>query len=101
MTGRVDRRDEAAKIICLDIDELQSDEESKVTSIEVRIPSTGTTTKHLENLASLLSEHPGTCDVYVHLGSKRIWLGADVRINPDNGLLGELRVLLGADSIVS
>ena len=101
MTGRVDRRDEAAKIICLDIDELQSDEESKVTSIEVRIPSTGTTTKHLENLASLLSEHPGTCDVYVHLGSKRIWLGADVRINPDNGLLGELRVLLGADSIIS
>jgi DNA polymerase-3 subunit alpha len=100
VTGRIDRRDEAnTKVICLEIDELKSDEDSRVTSIEVKIPSTGTTTKHLENLSSLLSEHAGNCDVYVHLGSKRIWLGADVRVNPDSGLLGELRVLFGADCL--
>ena len=57
--------------------------------------------KHLENLASLLSEHAGECDVYVHLGSKRIWLGADVRVDPDSGLLGELRVLFGAECILT
>ena len=96
VTGRIDRRDEAnTKVICLEIDELKSDEDSRVTSIA----STGTTTKHLENLSSLLSEHAGNCDVYVHLGSKRIWLGADVRVNPDSGLLGELRVLFGADCL--
>ena len=101
VTGRVDRRDENSKVICLEVEELKSDVESKVTSIDVKIPSTGTTTKHLENLASLLSEHSGECDVYVHLGSKRIWLGADVRVDPDSGLLGELRVLFGADCILT
>ena len=101
VTGRVDRRDENSKIICLEVEELKSDQESKVTSIDVKIPATGTTTKHLENLASLLSEHAGECDVYVHLGSKRIWLGADVRVDPDSGLLGELRVLFGAECILT
>jgi DNA polymerase-3 subunit alpha len=101
VTGRIDRRDEAnTKVICLEIDELKSDEDSKVTSIEIKIPSAGTTTKHLENLSSLLSEHAGNCDVYVHLGSKRIWLGADVRVNPESGLRGELRVLFGADCLL-
>ena len=83
------------------MEELKSDQESKVTSIDVKIPSTGTTTKHLENLSSLLTSHAGECDVYVHLGSKRIWLGADVRVDPDNGLLGELRVLFGSECILN
>jgi len=99
ITGRVDRRDEILKLVCMDVETLKSDEETKISSIEVQIPSTGTTTKHLENLASLLNEHPGECDVYVWIGSKKIWLGSEVRVNPDNGLMGELRVLLGADSI--
>ena len=100
ITGRVDRRDEILKLVCMDVETLKSDEETKISSIEVQIPSTGTTTKHLENLASLLNEHPGECDVYVWIGSKKIWLGSEVRVNPDNGLMGELRVLLGADSIL-
>tara|TARA_B100001250_G_scaffold217731_1_gene186833 strand:- start:128 stop:3622 length:3495 start_codon:yes stop_codon:yes gene_type:complete len=100
ITGRVDRRDEMLKLICMDVETLKSDEETKISSIEVQIPSTGTTTKHLENLASLLNEHPGECDVYVRVGSKKIWLGSEVRVNPENGLMGELRVLLGAESVL-
>ena len=100
VTGRIDRRDEALKIICMDLEELKSDEETKISSIEVQIPSSGTTTKHLEDLASLLSEHPGECDVYVRVGSKKIWLGPEVRVNPEKGLMGELRVLLGANAIL-
>jgi len=100
ITGRVDRRDETLKLVCMDVEQLKSDEETKISSIEVQIPSTGTTTKHLENLASLLNEHPGECDVYVRIGSKKIWLGSEVRVNPENGLMGELRVLLGANSIL-
>ncbi len=100
ITGRVDRRDEMLKLVCMDVETLKSDEETKISSIEVQIPSTGTTTKHLENLASLLNEHPGECDVYVRIGSKKIWLGSEVRVNPENGLMGELRVLLGAESIL-
>ena len=38
VTGRVDRRDENSKIICLEVEELKSDQESKVTSIDVKIP---------------------------------------------------------------
>ena len=84
----------------MDVELLKSDEETKISSIDVQIPSTGTTGKHLESLATLLKDHPGDCDVYVHLGQKKIWLGAEVRVNPENGLMGELRVLLGADAIL-
>ena len=98
--GRVDRRDETLKLICMDVEQLKSDEETKISSLEVQIPPSGNTTKHLEKLASLLGEHPGECDVYVRVGTKKIWLGSEARVNPDNGLMGELRVLLGADSIL-
>ena len=100
ITGRVDRRDETLKLICMDVEQLKSDEETKISSLEVQIPPSGNTTKHLEKLASLLGEHPGECDVYVRVGTKKIWLGSEARVNPDNGLMGELRVLLGADSIL-
>ncbi|GIR34778.1 MAG: hypothetical protein CM15mP49_01630 [Actinomycetota bacterium] len=38
VTGRVDRRDENSKIICLEVEELKSDQESKVTSIDCQDP---------------------------------------------------------------
>ncbi len=99
ITGRIDKRDDSAKLICLDISQLQTDSNSALTSLEIRVPSTGITGNHLDHLSEILKDHDGDCDVYLHLGEKKIWLGPEFRVEPHSGLLGEIRVLLGADSI--
>ena len=99
ITGRIDKRDDNVKLICLDIGQLQTDSNAALTSLEIRVPSTGVTGKHLDQLSGILKDHDGDCDVYLHLGEKKIWLGPEFRVEPHSGLLGEIRVLLGADSI--
>ena len=99
LTGRIDKRDDNIKLICLDINQLETDSNSALTSLEIRVPSAGVTGKHLEHLSDLLKDHDGDCDVYLHLGDKKIWLGPEFRVEPHSGLLGEIRVLLGAESI--
>ncbi|MEC8974334.1 MAG: OB-fold nucleic acid binding domain-containing protein, partial [Actinomycetota bacterium] len=99
ITARVDKRDDNAKLICLEIDQLETDSNSNLTSLEIRVPNTGITGKHLEQLSLLIKDHDGDCDVYLHLGDKKIWLGPEFRVEPHSGLLGEIRVLLGAESI--
>ena len=99
LTARVDKRDDNTKLVCLEIEQLENDTNSDLTSLEIRIPAGGATSKHLERLSALLKDHDGDCDVYVHLGDKKIWLGSEFRVEPHSGLLGEIRVLLGANSI--
>ena len=99
ITARIDKRDDNAKLICLEIDQLQTGSNETLTSLEIRVPATGVTGIHLERLSGLLKDHDGDCDVYLHLGDKKIWLGPDFRVEPHSGLLGEIRVLLGAESI--
>lgn len=99
LTARVDKRDDNTKLVCLEIEQLENDTKSDLTSLEIRIPAGGATSKHLERLSALLKDHDGDCDVYVHLGDKKIWLGSEFRVEPHSGLLGEIRVLLGANSI--
>jgi DNA polymerase-3 subunit alpha len=99
LTGRIDKRDDNVKLICLDISQLETDSNSPLASLEIRVPSTGVTGKHLEQLSGILKGHHGDCDVYLHLGDKKIWLGPEFRVEPHSGLLGEIRVLLGAESI--
>jgi hypothetical protein len=50
---------------------------------------------------ALLAAHPGDAEVYLHLGERQVLrLPADYCVNPSGGLVGELRVLLGAEAVV-
>ena len=55
----------------------------------------------VDELKALLSAHPGEAEVYLHLGDRQVLrLPADYCVDPSGGLVGELRVLLGAEAVL-
>jgi DNA polymerase III subunit alpha len=53
------------------------------------------------SLKGLLTRHPGESEVFLHLGDRLVVrLPDDFAVSTDNGLVGELRELLGPDAIV-
>ena len=46
-------------------------------------------------------EHPGDSQVFMHLGEQVLRLPDQFCVDATNGLVGELRVLLGPDALVS
>ena len=50
----------------------------------------------------LLVAHPGDSEVYLHLGDSQVLrLPDDFSVDPASGLVGEIRALLGADSVLA
>jgi DNA polymerase-3 subunit alpha len=98
--GRVDLREEPAKIICLELKrpELVADHNS---ALHVNLPATRVTGSLIEDLKRVLLEHGGTAPVFLHLGQKVLRLPDGFNVATGNGLLAELRVLLGPNGLLS
>jgi len=52
------------------------------------------------DLRDVLHRHPGDSEVFIHLDQNVVRLPDEFRVDPSNGLAGELRVLLGPDAII-
>jgi DNA polymerase-3 subunit alpha len=100
--GRVDQRDDALKVIAMEITrpDLVLDGGPPV---RIRVRINGLSDAKVTRLKAVLSEHPGDSPVFVHLESPEkttvLRLGDDHLVDAGNGLFAELRVLLGADCI--
>ncbi|HEY7133828.1 MAG TPA: DNA polymerase III subunit alpha, partial [Acidimicrobiia bacterium] len=101
--GRIDTRDDAAKIIAMELTrpEIVLDGGPPV---RLRIKVGSLTDQRAERLEELLREHPGDSPVFLHLESPEkttvLRLSDDHLVDARNGLFAELRVLLGADCVV-
>ncbi len=98
--GRVDLRDEQPKIVAM---ELRRPELGSPDAQELRIalPLGALTDDKVGRLKSLLTEHPGTSPVLLHVGEKVLRLPPEFNVDSRNGLVGELKWLLGAGAIVA
>jgi DNA polymerase III subunit alpha len=98
--GRIDLRDDQPKIVAM---ELRRPELGSPDAQELRIalPLGALTDDKVGRLKSLLSEHPGTSPVLLHVGEKVLRLPAQFNVDSRNGLVGELKWLLGAGAIVA
>jgi DNA polymerase-3 subunit alpha len=99
--ARVDGRDDTPKLMAL---ELQLFEPITDGAPPVRIQlSTNALSEHLlADLKGLLSEHPGESQVFLHLGDRQVLrLPGEFNVDASNGLIAELRVLLGPDAIAA
>jgi DNA polymerase III subunit alpha len=98
--GRVDLREEPAKIICLELKrpELVADQNS---TLRVNLPANRVTGTLIEDLKKVLLDHNGPVPVFLHLGQKVLRLPDHFNVATDNGLLAELRVLLGPNGLLS
>ncbi|MHB1535264.1 MAG: DNA polymerase III subunit alpha [Acidimicrobiales bacterium] len=98
--GRLDLREDQVKLICLEVKrpELHL---GGADPLHIEVPVHALTDQLVEQLKALLSEHPGDSPVLLHVGSKCIRLTNQFGVDTSNGLVGELRVLLGAGCLWS
>jgi DNA polymerase-3 subunit alpha len=95
--GRVDTRDDLPKFIAMEIERFEPAAGSD--QLEIVLPPTRVTDTLVDDLKKVLADHPGDARVFLQVGAKRLRLPNDFRVDTGNGLVGELRVLLGADAV--
>jgi DNA polymerase-3 subunit alpha len=92
--GRLDLRDDEPKLICMEVKrpELVLD---GADPLHLDLPIHALSDDRVTRLKQLLTDHPGSSPVFLHVGTKVIRLAEDFSVDARNGLLAELRVLLG------
>ena len=99
--GRLDKRDDIPKFICQDIEVFDSSQMTAAVPVRVQLPIHAHDPRTLDQLKRLLSEHPGDSEVYLHLEDRQIIRLPDtLTVDSSNGLVAELRVLLGPDAVI-
>jgi DNA polymerase-3 subunit alpha len=99
--ARVDARDETPKLICMDV-EVFEDPTGTVAPVHIQLGAGGLRPTTVTELKLVLKEHPGDSEVFLHLGDRQVVrLPGEFCVDAQNGLIGELRVLLGADAVLS
>jgi DNA polymerase-3 subunit alpha len=100
VTGRVDHRGDEVKFIASEIREPELSEEDLV---RLRVPAGRLSKNMVDRLRGVISNHPGTAPVYLHMVSsgteKVIRLGDEHRVEPRSALFAELRELLGPSAV--
>ncbi|TAN24805.1 MAG: DNA polymerase III subunit alpha [Actinomycetota bacterium] len=96
--GRLDTRDDQPKIVAHSITRPNLAEGSN-QPLGIRIALTQLTRSNLTRLKALLSEHHGAVPVRLHIGDDIYQLPLEFKVNDRGGLIGELRVLFGANAI--
>jgi DNA polymerase-3 subunit alpha len=97
--GRIDARDDDAKLIAMEIarPELRADDES--APLEVAVPLGSMSETLVDRLRELVVEHPGPTPLHLRLGTKVLRLPSEFNVDPRSGLVGALRELLGSNAI--
>jgi DNA polymerase-3 subunit alpha len=92
--GRLDLREEPAKIVALELKQLALATGDR-RELSLTLPVDALTSSLVERLKSVLREHPGETRVVLHVGETRIRLPDDFNVDDRNGLCAELRTLPG------
>jgi len=97
--GRLDTREEEPKIVCMEVSRplLERGEED----LHISLPLGVLTDAKVQGLKDILSGHPGPSSVLLHVGEKVLQLGPEFNVDCRNGLVGELKRLLGQTAILS
>jgi DNA polymerase-3 subunit alpha len=99
--ARVDKREESPKLIALEFEVFEGITEG-TPPLRIRLTPTRLSEHLIEDLKGLLREHPGEAQVFLHLGDTQVLrLPDEFCVDASNGLVGELRVLLGPDALVN
>ena len=98
--GRLDLREEPAKIVCLELKRPDLSPEG-TAPVRINLPVGGLSHTLLGRLKSLLRDHPGAQPVHLHLERTVLRLPDEFRVDAGNGLVSELRVLLGPNGLVT
>jgi len=69
--------------------------------LRIALPISVLTDDTVERLKEILTAHPGSSAVLLHVGEKVLRLPAEFNVATRNGLMGELKMLLGVNALVA
>jgi DNA polymerase-3 subunit alpha len=97
--GRVDRRDEQARLMAMDLKlpDLTVASPNASKPLVLQLPSSRCTPPLMRSLKQVLASHPGTAEVHLRLigrDPQLLRLGPD-RVSPTTALMADLKALLG------
>ena len=98
--GRLDSREDSPKLICSELETFETSSADLGQSIQVALPLEKVNEHTISEIKQLLSNYPGNVNVFFRLGDRQLLrLTDDFSVDPSNGLIAELRILLGVDSV--
>ncbi|MBN2624243.1 MAG: DNA polymerase III subunit alpha, partial [Acidimicrobiales bacterium] len=98
--ARVDKRDDAPKLIAQGVDVVEVGD-GDAEPLRLRVPPQLLSKATVAHLKQILADHPGAAPVFLHLGERQVVrLPEQWNVDTSNGLLGQLRVVLGPGAIV-
>ena len=99
-SGRIDRREDTPKLVIRDV-EIFEPMSDLAPPLRIQVHPNRLDDHTVGKLKELLSEFPGGSEVFIHLGEQRVLRLPDAfTVDAAGGLVGELRVLLGAEAVV-
>lgn len=99
--GRVDERDDQPKLMAQSIEVFEAEVLGSSPPLRLEIRPNQLSEDLIIDLKSILSAHQGDAPVYIHLSDHQaVRLSDDYCVDTSNGLIPELRVLLGASSVI-
>ncbi|HEX6569997.1 MAG TPA: OB-fold nucleic acid binding domain-containing protein, partial [Acidimicrobiales bacterium] len=99
--ARVDKRDDTPKLMAQGIDVIEVGR-ADAEPLRVRVPPQLLSQATVAHLKQILADHPGGAPVFLHLGERQVVRLPDQwNVDTSNGLLGALRVVLGAGAIMT
>ncbi len=99
--GRVDRRDDQPKLMAQSIEVLNADQLGSAPPLRLEIKPNQLSDDLIDRLKVILREHSGESPVYIHLSDDQaVRLSDEFCVDSSNGLVPELRVLLGEQAII-
>ena len=98
--GRVDKRDDQPKLMAQTIEVLNADQLGSAPPLRLAINPHQLSDHMIDQLKQVLIQHRGDSPVYLHLSEdKAIRLSDEFCVDASNGLVPELRVLLGEHAV--
>jgi len=96
--GRVDRKEDTARVMAMELERFEPVAESP--SVTIDLTRSAVNDDLLRRLKGVLADHPGESEVVLQLSERqRVRLADDLWVDASNGLVAELRVLLGSNAV--
>jgi DNA polymerase-3 subunit alpha len=98
--GRIDSsRDDATKLIALDVTRPTLHAEGAMLPLEVTVPLGTLSEELVDRLRELVVDHPGATPLHLRVGTKTLRLPSEFNVDPSSALVGALRELFGANAV--
>jgi DNA polymerase-3 subunit alpha len=99
--ARVDKREDQPKLIAMEVEVFEGITDG-APPLRIQVAPHRVDEQLISRLKTLLLDHPGEAQVFLHLGEQQVLrLPDQFCVDTTRGLMGELRVLLGPDALAS